>query len=123
MARDSSHTSLVQVMYRRLQACLDIDPEKRLTCTELLKLPYLTGVEATIPPAVLKAQVATSHTNHTPYMTLQSHSWGYTPVDLSTGNGLAAQKSENGVVCAGEGGRGEGYAGQAAQAEAQVCRP
>ena len=60
-------------MCRRLQACLDIDPEKRLTCTELLRLPYLTGVEATIPAAVLKAQVGhyscKAHALHDPATT------------------------------------------------------
>ena len=45
----------------RLQACLHIDPEKRLTCSELLRLPYLAGVEATIPATILKAQVAMIH--------------------------------------------------------------
>lgn len=47
-----------------LQACLHIDPAKRLTCSELLRLPYLTGVENTIPTTILKAQVATSHADH-----------------------------------------------------------
>lgn len=42
----------------RLQGCLQVDPEKRLTCSELLRLPYLAGVEATIPATILKAQVA-----------------------------------------------------------------
>ena len=45
-----------------LQACLDIDPAKRLTCSELLRLPYLTGVEGTIPATILKAQVTMSCT-------------------------------------------------------------
>ena len=39
------------------QACLHIDPEKRLTCSELLKLPYLAGVEADVPATLLRAQV------------------------------------------------------------------
>lgn len=36
-----------------------MDPEKRLTCSELLRLPYLAGVEATIPATTLRAQVST----------------------------------------------------------------
>ena len=36
-----------------------MDPEKRLTCSELLRLPYLAGVEATIPATTLQAQVST----------------------------------------------------------------
>ena len=39
------------------QACLHIAPEKRLTCSELLKLPYLAGVEADVPATLLRAQV------------------------------------------------------------------
>lgn len=47
-----------------MQACLHIDPAKRLTCSELLRLPYLTGVENTIPNTILKAQVTTTHADH-----------------------------------------------------------
>ena len=36
-----------------------MDPEKRLTCSDLLRLPYLAGVEATIPATTLQAQVST----------------------------------------------------------------
>ncbi|CAL5227434.1 g10397 [Coccomyxa viridis] len=43
-------------MLQFLMACLHIDPAKRLTCSELLRLPYLTGVENTIPTTILKAQ-------------------------------------------------------------------
>ena len=55
----------------RLQACLHIDPAKRLTCSELLRLPYLTGVENTIPTTILKAQVATSHADHAPLIAVR----------------------------------------------------
>lgn len=36
-----------------------MDPEKRPTCSDLLRLPYLAGVEATIPATTLQAQVST----------------------------------------------------------------
>ena len=52
----------------RLQACLQVDPDKRLTCSELLRLPYLAGVEATIPATILKAQVVIFHAAYAYHM-------------------------------------------------------
>ena len=47
-----------------------MDPEKRLTCSELLRLPYLAGVEATIPATTIQAQVNTG-------ISMLSSSWLY----------------------------------------------
>ena len=105
------------------QACLDIDPARRLTCTELLRLPYLSGVEATIPAAVLNAQVATSHADHVPLMTGQPCPPSIFHIPPMHWHWSCGQEpAESGRLCAGEGSGEQGHAGQAAQAEAQVCR-
>lgn len=40
-----------------MQACLHPNPEKRATCSELLRLPYLANVEASFGEEFLAAQV------------------------------------------------------------------
>ena len=41
------------------QACLHPDPEQRLSCEDLLRLPYLANVEALFPDAFWHARVRT----------------------------------------------------------------
>lgn len=43
-----------------VQACLHINPEKRASCSELLRLPYLAHVESTFSQEFLAAKVTLS---------------------------------------------------------------
>ena len=43
-----------------VQACLHPEPNKRLTCQQLLGLPYFREANRTFPMEVLKAQVRSS---------------------------------------------------------------
>ncbi len=40
-----------------MQACLHLNPENRASCSELLRLPYLSNVEASFSEDFLAAQV------------------------------------------------------------------
>ena len=46
------------------QACLHPDPDKRMTCTELLQLPYLAKAEALFPERFWDARVRPAPAHH-----------------------------------------------------------
>ena len=57
-ARDVSYASELTV--HMLQACLHPCPEERLTCAQLLQLPYFHGIEASLPADFRSARVRCS---------------------------------------------------------------
>ena len=80
----------------RSQACLHPCPEERLTCAQLLQLPYFSGIEASLPADFRSARVSTSLTpacTRTRCYSQSSHCLGQVCARHSTGN------SHNELLC------------------------